>query len=509
MDGLTQQTLELAQSIQKTWSNPFSLQKAGISTGLGIVGYSLEPAAKLLYPVLTPLRNSIPRQGMIGGVAGTAEHWKVITGINTTNVRAGVSEGNRNAAISITEQDRIAAYVGLGQENFVTFEADYASRGFDDAKALGVLSALQSLMIQEEQILLNGNASLQLGTTATPAGTSSTTGGTIAAGTTNFLYCVALTYWGFQYGANNSIPGNQNPVASGGILNPTITRTNVDTSSDTFGGGVAKISNASSAITTTGSTSSIAATVAPTKGAFGYGWFFGVTAGAANAFLVAITNLPTVTITAAATSTYAANSTGLSTDNSTCSLEFDGLITQALQLNGYYKSMNGSTLTADGFGGVVEIDTMLKSFWDNFRLTPQVLWVDSQVARDLTKKIAAGTTNPSYRINLENTANSLGNLVAGQLVTTYLNKYALNGAQSLDIRLHPNMPIGTLYADMTVNPYPNSRVSVPRRVRTRQEYYQMEFPMTSRKYQYGVYCDELLQVYIGFGTGVITDIAPG
>lgn len=503
MDPLTQQTMDLVKQAQSGPS--LQLRKAGISQGLGLVGYSLEPAAKLLYPVLTPLRNSIPRVGMLNGVAGTAEHWKAITQINSQNVRAGVSEGNRNAPISFTEVDRIAAYVGIGMENFVTFESDYAGRGFEDVKALAVLAELQALMIAEEQIILNGNNSLLLGTTPTPAGTPATTGGTIADGTTNFLYCVALTYWGI-----NGNGGAQNPVPSTGVLLPTITRTNADASTDTFGGGVAKISAASSAITTTGGgTSSIAATVAAVKGAFGYAWFLGVTAGAANAFLVAITSLPSVTITAAATSTYAANSTGLSTDNSTCALEFDGLISSSLQLNGYYKSLASATLTADGYGGVVEIDAMLKSLWDNFRISPQVLWVDSQCARDITKKVASGTTNPSYRINLENTLNSLGNVVAGSLVTTYLNKYGLNGAQSLDIRLHPNMPTGTIYADLTQNPYPNSRVATPRRIRTRQDYYQVEWPLRTRKYEYGVYSDEMLQMYIGFGTGLITDIAAG
>ncbi len=502
MDPLTQQTIDLVKQAQS--SNPLNLAKAGITTGLGVVGYSLEPAAKLLYPVLTPLRNSIPRVGMIGGMSGTAEHWKVITAINSQKVRAGVSEGNRNAAISFTEVDQIAAYVGLGMEDFVTYEADYAGRGFEDVKALGVTAALQSLMISEEQIILNGNASLQLGITPTPTLTTANTGGTIASGTTNFVYCAALTWWGL-----NGNGGAQNPAPSSAALGPVVSRTNVDGSVDSFGGGVAQISAASSALTTTGSTSTVTATVTPIKGAFGYAWFFGTSAGAANAFLAAITVLPSVILTAPPTSTYAANSTGLSADNSTCALEFDGLISQTLKLNGYYKSLAGATLTADGYGGIVEIDAMFKFFWDNFRLGPQTLWVDSQCARDILKKIASGTTNPTFRINLENTANSLGGLVAGSAVTTYLNRYALNGAVAVDIKLHPNAPTGSIYADLTTNPYPNSKVATPRRIRTRQEYYQTEWPARTRKYEYGVYVDEMLQMYIGFGTGLICDIAAG
>lgn len=500
---LTKQTLELVKtSLGAPDGNV--LRKAGISTGLGLVGYSLEAPAKLIYPVLTPLRNSLPRVGMQNGVAGTAEHWKAITGINVNNVRPGVSEGNRNAAISMTEQDRIAAYVGLGMEDFVTFEADYAGRGFEDVKADAVLMNLQSLMIAEEQVILNGNADLQLGTCATPTCTTATTGGTIASGTTNYVYCVALSWAGFTFNG-----GFQNPAGSGAKLVPVVTRQNVDGSSDQFGGGVGIISAASSEITTTGSTSTVTATVAGTTGAFGYAWFFGTTAGLANAFLAAVTSLPTVTLTAPPTSSYAANSAGLSSDNSTCGLEFDGLIVSTIKLGGYFKSLAGATLTADGFGGVVEIDAMLKYFWDNFKSAPQKLIVDSQCIRDITKKILAGTTNPSYRINLENTLASLGNVTGGSLVVQYLNKYALNGAVPLEITLHPYAPTGTIYADMSTNPYPNSRVPVPRRIRTRQEYYQIEWPLRTRKYEYGVYVDEFLQMYMAFGNGVITDIAAG
>jgi hypothetical protein len=496
----TQETLNMMKGAQ---GNPLDLAKAGINVAQGLVGYSLESPAKLLYPVLTPLRNSIPRQGPVTGVTGTAENWKQITGINPARIRAGVSEGNRGAAISMTTQSKTSAYVGLGLENFVTFEADYAAKGFDDAKALATLQLLQSLMVEEEAIILNGNASLALGTTPTPTLTTATTGGTIAAGTTNFMYCVALTQWGF-----NAAGGVQVPVGSGATLSPTITRTNVDGSSDNFGGGLAAISAASSALTTTGSTSTVTGTVTPVKGAFGYAWFFGIAAGAGNAKLVAVTALPTVTITAVSAASYLANANGLSSDNSVCVLEFDGLITQCLSGGGYYRSMAGTTLTADGAGSVVEIDAMFKYFWDTWRLSPSTLWMDSQSIRDFSKKVASGS-NPAFRINLQSGMNDQGNLVAGSLVTTILNKYALNGAQAVDVRIHPNMPVGTIYADLAVNPYPSANVPAPRRVRTRQEYYQLEWPLRTRKYEYGVYVDEFLQVYMPFGTGVITDILAG
>jgi hypothetical protein len=492
---ITQQTLDLIKSSLK---NP--LNKAGITVSTGLVQYSLEAGAKLLYPVLTPFRNIIPR---VTGVSGTAEHWKAITGVNTTGIRAGVGEGNRNAPLVTTEVEYTATYKGIGQENVVTFEADYASVGFEDVRALATMQTLQALMIEEEKIILNGNTSLALGTTPTPTNVV-VAGGSITASATNYVYCVALTYWAFLASG-----GAQNPVPNTGTLLPTVTRTNADASTDTFGGGVAQISAASSAFTTVSSNLAVTSTVTPVKGAFGYAWFLGASSGAGNAYLAAITSLPTVTLTAAATSTYAANATGLNTDNSTCALEFDGLITTCLKLNGYYKSMAGTTLTADGAGGIVEIDTMLKYFWDNYKLSPEILWVDSQCLRDISKKITSGSTNPSYKITLNNDKGSLGNVTGGSLVTTYLNKYGLNGAHAMDIKLHPNMPTGTIYADLSTDPYGISPIGAPRRIKARKEYYETVWPLRSRKFESGVYADEMLQVYMAFGTGLITDVLPG
>ena len=66
--------------------------------GTGLVNYDLQPAALQLYPVLTPLRNRIPR---VAGNGGTATNWKAITAINTGGLSLGISEGNRNATISL------------------------------------------------------------------------------------------------------------------------------------------------------------------------------------------------------------------------------------------------------------------------------------------------------------------------------------------------------------------------------------------------------------------------
>src|SRR5213076_229072 len=50
------------------------------SATTGLTFYDLEAGAKFLYPVLTPLRNEIPR---VSGKGGIQANWKAVTGINT------------------------------------------------------------------------------------------------------------------------------------------------------------------------------------------------------------------------------------------------------------------------------------------------------------------------------------------------------------------------------------------------------------------------------------------
>ena len=452
----------------------------------GLTFYDLELGAKMLYPVLTPLRNETPR---VSGKGGIQANWRAVTGINTSGVRVGVSGGNRNAVMAVSTADYTAAYKGIGIEDNVDFEAQYAGQGFDDIRAIAARTGLEALMLGEETLLLGGNGSLALGTTPTPALVGNATGGGLSNGTYSVI-CVALTLEGFQ---NSS-------VAAG--IPTQITRTNADGSSDTFGGGSAQKSGNQTVVLSAGSSvQSITATVAAVRGAIGYAWFWG-TAGAE--VLGAITGQRTYDIVAAAAGTQTAASLP-SADNSVNNLVFDGLLTQALKSgsNAYWEDLAGATLTADGAGGIVEIDAALKSLWDNYRLSPDTIWVSSQEALNLSQKILAGNANGAYRIvfNPEQ-----GMIAGGIMVATYLNRFSMAGAQTLQVRIHPNLPAGTILMTTKKLPYPISNVGNVFQVRTRQDYYQIEWPLRTRKYEYGVYADEVLQHYFPPSMAVITSI---
>ena len=137
----------------------------GMSQTSGLTFYDLELGAKFIYPVLTPLRNAIPR---VSGKGGLAANWRSITAINTLGLRFGVSAANRGGVLAVATQDYSAAYKGLGVETSVDFEAQYAGQGFDDVRAIAAKTGLESLMLGEEAMILGGCASSPLGVTPTP-----------------------------------------------------------------------------------------------------------------------------------------------------------------------------------------------------------------------------------------------------------------------------------------------------------------------------------------------------
>lgn len=475
----------IAELAKSTFSQP------GSATS-GINFYDLEAPAKILYPVLTPLRNEIPR---VSGKGGIQANWRAVTGINTTGVRVGVSGGNRNAVIAVSTADYTAAYKGIGIESNVDFEAQYAGQNFDDVRAIAARSGLESLMLGEELLLLGGNGSVALGTTPTPTLAQAATGGGLSDGT--FYVCaVALTLEGF---ANASVAGG---------IPTSITRVNADGSSDTFGGGSAQKSVvASIAVNGGGAVQKVTAAVAAVRGAVGYAWFFG-TNNSTLCKLSQITGTPTATFIAAAAGTQAVSDLPAA-DNSVNALSFDGLLTQALKSgsNAYWEDLGGDTLTSDGAGGIVEFDAALKSLWDNFRLSPDTIWLNSQQALDIGKKILnAGQNSGAYRVvfNPEQ-----GMIAGGIMVATYLNRFTMAGANTLKVRIHPNMPNGTILMTTQKLPYPLSNVGNVMQVRCRQDYYQIEWPLRTRKYEYGVYADEVLQHYFPPSMAVITGIGAG
>lgn len=500
--NVTRETMEILNKLAGAGLSAGELRKA-FTQATGLVWYDLEAPAKTLYPYveLIPLVRSIPR---VKGGGDTATRWKAVTGINIGGTRLGVSEGNRGAVIATSVANYSAAYKGIGLEDYVTFEAGYAAVNFDDPRARAVQGLLRSLMIGEEKVVLGGNTSLALGITPTPslssAGTDATTSGIAVS-----VIAVALTNDGALY------------TPAIGPVPASIAKVNADGSTDTTGGGSARKSAA--AATTPAATAHVNATVAAVVGAYAYAWYWGAAGAETYGGMTYINSIKILTDAGAFAQTAASMPAA---DNSQDANIFDGILTQVVAPtfgvtpNSYVKTMatgtagTGTVLTSDNAGGVVEIDDALQSFWDNYRLSPSRILVSSQEQRNITSKIIAGGSAPLYRFQMDGGGTSPKDLTAvgGRVAGAYLNKF-FGGGKILPIESHPFMPRGTIVFWSDQIPYQLSDVQNIIQIKTRQEYYQLEWPIKTRKYEFGVYADEVMQNYFPPAFGIITNIANG
>src|SRR5437016_529861 len=424
--NITQETIALMKEALKNSSADLA---KSVTTAQGLTYYDLQAPAKNLYPTITKLRNMTPRVGRPSGY-GTAAHWKVLSALTGSGFDAmgWVPEGQRSGAMSYTTQDTSAAYVTLGEEDYLTFEAEAAGEGFEDLNATVSMRLLQKTMRKEETGLLAGNASLALGTTPNPSlSAKSDTGSTLPSATYNVI-CVALTLEGWlncKGSAANGLP------AAKTIPGP-------DGQNYTLNGGSA---HQSSSITqaTVINTSGLACTVAPVTGAAAYAWYVG--AGSGNETLQAITTINSAYFNAPL-ATGRQNASAIAADNSkNGTLAFDGFLTNA---------WNGGTVLpqATGRGSIVEIDTLLKTMWDNYRLGPTVMFVSSQEQQNVTAKVLSNASGPLLRYDVSATPGQPYAISAGGQVRYYYNPYTGGGMEAgggdmIPVVAHPDLPPGT------------------------------------------------------------------
>jgi hypothetical protein len=497
-----------------------------VSQATNLLYYDLSPFIQFLYAYqsLIPRISKLPR---VAAEGGNAFHWKRITGINTSNVSAGVSEGNRGARISVQEQDLVASFKTLGLEGSATFEARLGSRGLrPDVLGINIQSTLRSLMIQEEQILINGNASMPLGVTPTPTVTQTAGAGSFSGNT--YFCCVALSGLGYvNYKTYSSTTGL-------GGLQGQITKINADGSSDTYGGGTAQPS-AIAVINVTG-TNVVTATVTAVAGAIGYAWFVGSTVSSPSTmYLAGLTPSTQAVFTKVPASTNQPLSvlyvSGSPADNSTNILLPDGIVpqtfgaitgpspgqamaTNALLPTGVSFSLGGSIeyvmpngntgLTING-STINEFDAVFRAAYEQYKIGFDRVLISAADMLDSFGAMLSQTTAANlYRI-LFDADNTTGRITAGRKVTSYMNKFMNN---TLDIEVHPWLPPGNILFWSDRIPYELSNVANIFEAKVRQDYYQIQWPWRSRRYEYGVYVDETFPCYFTPAFALITNKNP-
>ena len=511
----TAETLQLMKSAlgaQLDGRSFAPLQKAAVGVSGNIIGYDLMAPAKLLIPFLTPVRNSLPRRSRAAN-PGNAANWKVIQAISDQGfIRQGyVNEGARAGQITFSAADKSAAYRTLGLEDALTFEAESAAQGFEDANALATFLLLEQMMVKEEMTLKAGNYSLTLGTPTTPTASASGSGATLTAAT-YLVSVVALTQEGYS----------QSSLAGGVATSKQVT--GPDGKVSTINGGSSNVSSAASQAVTLGQT--LFASTPVVNGAVAYAWFVGTSG---NQKLEAITTINSVKFSAplAGTGQAIAAITGdKSANNGTLGggtnqvTAFDGLLTTTFVAgaagNAYVKALatgtagTGTSLTATGAGTVVEIDELLFQMWNLYKIGPTRIRMNAQQIRDVTKLCLNSASAPLLRINQDSNAQGGNALAAGTVIKWYYNAFAPNGGYMIPVEIDPDLAPGTILFQCEQLPaqFKSNETPTVAEVLTRRDYYRIDWPLTTRERQYGVYSEEVLAVYAPFGFAVLTNIAP-
>ena len=494
-------------SIALTTQETLGLMKESLSKSItissGLTAYDLQAPAKNLYPIITPLRNSLPRVQRQN--PGDAARWRTVASITGSGFDSmgWVPEGQRSASMSYVASPMVAPYVTLGEEDTVTFEAESAAQGFEDINSTATLRLLQKTMRKEETALLGGNTSVALGTPSAPTLSASGTGATLPAATYSVIV-VALSFEGYR---NSS-------VTAGVATSKTITGN--DGNTYTINGGSSNRSANALQAVTLGQT--LCATATIVNGAVAYAWFVGA---AGSETLQAITFINSAAFSAPLLSGQQLASTITADSSRNPTLAFDGLLTVGFNpANGAYvqslatgSAGTGTFLTASGRGSVNEIDNLLLAMWNNYRISPTVLYVNAQEQKNITAKCLTNASGPllHYNVGADAADGRPYGITASGVVRWYYNPFSVDGGFDIPVKVHPDLPPGTILALCEQLPvwYQSNQAPNVAEVLTRRDYYRIDWPLRTRRREYGVYAEEVLAVYAPFAVGLLTNIGNG
>ncbi|WDL97806.1 hypothetical protein [Alicyclobacillus sp. ALC3] len=486
LEKITQQTMDLFKDATTT----------GWTTADGLTGFGLEDVAKLIYPLVTPFLNSIPRDK--AGQGSAAARWKAITGFGYQKQRPTQSFGYAGSLVQTVEQDFVAPYAVLTLGDSVQRDAQTLARGFDNLRAKSGIKTLYELKTGEDVIAIGGQT-FALQSLSAPTATYSSSGGSItnttASAVTWKFVVAARTTEGYHYGGPNSAQGNMETAAS------------------------ADVTVSVPAGATTGS---VDLTVPFVAGAAIYDWYTDNGAGGSLYYTGVSTTTNTATVTAAAPDT---NPVAPTADASADAQAFNGYIaslvgdytsggqvtrgTGTRASGASVTSLDGKTMTGNN-GSIQEIDNVLLYLAQNFQVSPTRLIVNPQEAFNMTDKMF---NTGGFRVMLQ-AGQKQDALTGGTYIERYINK-AWQG-QMLPIVVDPHLPPGTIMGVTDVLPYPDSTISSVLKIETQEEYSQIEYAMSRQsganggpRYDYEVRSIEVMKNYFPAGGFLIQNVANG
>jgi hypothetical protein len=466
---------------------------SGMTTGGGLNPYSLQAPALNLWPVVTPIRNVVPRE-VIGALA---HHWLRISAVDPAEDFGFVAEptdttantvAGRAGFMQVTTQTDSVTFKTLGLDGYITFEQRYGGKGgvpSNDFRTEEVerLALLQSVMMREEKADLFANVT-GLGTvsaaTTTGVDQAATGVGTLTAATHYYIWVTALTGSGYRKGRTGRVTAGS------------------DVSGESFGT-EADIQTAAGG---NAGDKSINITWPWKTGAVAYNVYVGTTTGRTNCFYYATvtTNYYKITTPTPTAGTHFPNAADQTAD----AYAYDGYIPLFLAKAGYVAQLGGATnATWTGSGGVcAEWDACFQYLFTHYFLGPDVAYV-SAADKALINGILLSATAPTYRINMQPGQTGW---TGGLSIGSHLNQYT---GKDVQIIVHPYMPKGTVlfWTHNLGEYYPNLNIPNPVKKLLSFDYLSLEFGRTALRDEFGVYFKGAPTIQAGFPLAIIQGAA--
>lgn len=513
---------DLRETIAKDWNQAYP-ETGGYNTQLA--PYNLEEPAKILVPRQTPLRNAVPRDNTgkgsalqfrrilgwtnsnVGGVADQApflnSEFPQSQGISLPqfggqSTSTGGVQGTtgvplrRGQKINYAADSKTVNYTELSLSDSVSWKAQYIGQGFEDIRQLSHTATLWAHMLGEEKALLYSrgpSANGYTGPITAPSGlavTSASSGGTIAAATYS-VFVTAVGGWGESAPSNivttSAITGTGTltittwPTLPSGAVGWNVYVFTAATGNFFFqtfvaAGSAAAVNSGLVLTSYTTSTGSLAQNAADSSANVnGYDGFLTVLLNPAVSGYVA---------------TYLANATAANSVNSIAGLGQSGAPAQGdAPWQTMFKTLYGAGVES---GNYAQSGTAT-AYGQKLLADPDVVYVDGVIRSALGTFVEHGggtglsSGNPGgYRIQISH--DEISGVKVGSVVTGMVNQTT---GKSVDLEVHPYMPVGVSFAWSKTLPVPDSEVANTFAVNNVVDYIGYDWPDIQFTYDFSTY----------------------
>lgn len=424
--------------------------------------YDLEAPSKKVFPVLTPLRNRIPRNkgvgtshrfrridGITGSQTGGLANLDISTSESVSTTFRGLSL-NRPQKINYTTSTANVLYKLQGLSDDLTWAAQYAGVGFEDLRGLISHNLLLAHMMGEEQLLLSGRSdaaiaaptltAAMLTQRAAGTGANAQTGETAITGQTTQIYVkvAAITHFGYSV-ASAAVTV---VVAAGNVVDVTLASPGAGSH------GFAVFVSTGAADPGDGSRFLALWNSGPMNG-------LGYTGG--NVFTISGA-LPT------------SGTTSPTSDSTSNTNAYNGLMANTID-NGLVVPRLNSTLTLDAITKNVFLPG-----WLQFKADYDEIWVHALESIKITD-LVLGANGAPFRITVP--VSGEGSVTGNYRVDRLLNKVT---GKSVAVTVHPYLEQGNLLALSYTLPFPYSEVPNVWEWRGPQDYMAVQWPVIQMSY---------------------------